>query len=252
MFLVDMDPQPPLAAYPSQRIGPAVDVTDCGLASGCGIDWVSISPSGRYGVVAYTGDHIRVYDVNATTLALTPRSMPSTYANCSGTAAQGFIYDLGHADLALDPFDNQEDVLVGQEHCGNAGSTVAGMVIGGVVLARLRDGAITSLTDPANEAYPSHVSTRNVDRPGWAYVTYQAAPGKRFSDEIVAVKLDGSKAVERYAQVHTDPSGCYLCEAHAVPSRDGRRVLWASNWVANSGGTGRATVVQAYIVDSHP
>ena len=255
VFVVDMDPQLPLAAYPSQRVGPATDVTDCGLASGCATDWVSVSPSGRYVVVAYNGDRIRVYDVNPATLALTPRPMPATYPNCSGTAAQGFIYDLGHADMTLNPFDNQEDVLVGQEHCHNAGETVNGLLIGGVVMARLRDGAITALTDPTNEAYPDHVSTRNFDRPGWAYVTYYPAPGTRFNDEIVAVKLDGSKSVERYAQTHTDATGCYRCEAQAVPSRDGRRTLWASNWVANSGGTGTATTVQAYIVsrtDSSP
>ena len=43
---------------------------------------------------------------------------------------------------------------------------------------------ITSLTKPANEAYPYHISTRNYDRPGWAYVSYWPAPGRRFSDEI--------------------------------------------------------------------
>ncbi len=252
MFVVDMDPQPPLAPYPSQRIGPTRDVTDCALPGGCAVDWASVSPSGRYVVVSYSGDHVRVYDVDPGTLTLTPRPMPSIYPNCSGTAAQGFIYDVGHADMTLDPFDNQEDILVGQEHCGNAGHTVAGQLLGGVLLVRLRDGAITALSDPTNEAYPSHVSTRNYDRLGWAYVTYSPAPGKRFNDEIVAVKLDGSKAVERYAHTHTDATGCYVCEAHAVPSRDGRRVLWASNWIANSGGTGTATVVQAYVVETRP
>src|SRR3989442_1687254 len=148
------------------------DVTDCGLTSGCAIDWVSVSPSGRYVVVAYSGDRIRVYDVDAATLTLTPRPMPAIYPNCGGTAAQGFIYDLGHADMTLNPFDNQEDVLVGQEHCQNAGKAVAGVLIGGVAMARRRDARITSLTEPPNEAYPSHISTRNFDRPGWAYVTY--------------------------------------------------------------------------------
>ncbi len=252
MFVVDMDPQPPFAAYPSQRIGPAADASDCGLSAGCAIDWVSVSPSGRYVVVAYTSTRVRVYDLDPNTLALTPRSMPAVYPNCGGTAVQGFIYDLGHADLTLNPFDNQEDVLVGQEHCHNAGKVVNGLLIGGVVMARLRDGAITPLTDPANEAYPDHISTRNTDRPGWAYVTYYPGVGKRFGDEIIAVKLDGSKQVERYAHTHTDATGCYSCEAQAVPSRDGLRIMWASNWMTNSGATGTATVIQAYIVDTRP
>src|SRR3989441_9757132 len=123
-------------------------------------------------------------------------------------------------------------------------------LIGRVMMVRLRDGAITPLTDPTHEAYPEHISTRNYDRPGWAYVSYYPAPGRRFSDEVVAVKLDGSKAVERFAHLHTDVSGCYRCEAHAVPSRDGRRVLWASNWMIAGANTGRRSLIQAYVVEA--
>ena len=249
-FVVDMDPQPPLAPYPHRRIGPPEEFTsDCGLPGGCPANWVSISPSGRYVVVNYHGDHLRVYDVNPTTLAATPRPMPTIYPNCSGAAANGFIYDLGHQDLTLNPFDNGEDVIIGQEHCGNRGKKVAGALIGGVLMVRLRDGGITSLTNPANEAYPYHISTRNYDRPGWAYVSYWPAPGRRFSDEIVAVKLDGSGIVERYAHTHTETQGCYRCEAHAVPARDGRRVLWASNWIG-SGRAGSRSLIEAYVVDA--
>src|SRR5262252_6561606 len=110
MFVVDMDPQPPYAPYPNRRIGPAVDVSQCGLAGGCTIDWVSISPSGKYAVVSYDGDHPRVFDVDPTTLALTPHPESSGSPRCSGTAAAGYLYDLGHADLALNPFDHDADV----------------------------------------------------------------------------------------------------------------------------------------------
>lgn len=241
-FVVDMDPQPPFAPYPSSRIGPMTDLTDCGIGS-CTIDWVSVSPSGKYVVVSYDGDYVRVYDVNPGTLALTPRPMPLVHANCHGTAAKGFIYDLGHADMALNPFDNNEDVLIGQEHCGNRGSTVSGVLVGGVMMVRLRDGAIKPLTHPSNEAYPYHISTRNYDRPGWAYVTYWPAAGKRFNDEIIAVRMDGSFAVERLAHTRSNSSGCYRCEPHGVPSRDGKRVIFASNW-------GSSTLVQGYVVDT--
>jgi len=250
-FVVDMDPQPPFVPYPDRRIGPPVDFTsDCGLPNGCPANWVSIAPSGKYVVVNYHGDRLRVYDVNPKTLAATPRAMPTVYPNCSGTAVKGFIYDLGHQDLTMDPFDFNEDVIVGQEHCGNRGKTVAGVLIGGVMMVRLRDGKITALTNPTNEAYPYHVSTRNYDRPGWAYVSYWPAPGRRFNDEIVAVKLDGSGAVERYAHTRTETSECYRCEAHAVPARGGNRVLWASNWIANGAGARSKWVIQAYIVDA--
>jgi hypothetical protein len=209
-------------------------------------------------VVNYHGDHLRVYDVNAGTLAITPRPMPTTYPKCSGTASNGFIYDLGHQDMALNPFDHNEDVIIGQEHCGNRGQRLAGgrILVGGVMMVRLRDGAITALTTPTNEAYPYHISTRNYDRPGWAYVSYWPSAGGRgrFSDEIIAVRMDGSGTVERYAHTRTETAGCYRCEAHAVPSRDGKRIVWASTWGTKPrpGGAGGAAppVVQAYVVDA--
>ena len=250
LFVVDMDPQPPYAAYPSQRIGPAYDViADCGLGS-CSIDWVTISASGKYAVVSYNGDFPRIFDVNPATLALTPRPMPAASPRCSGTAANGFVYDLGHADVALNPFDNNEDVLVGQEHCGNRGSTVDGQLMGSVVMVRMRDGAVTSLTDPRNsEVYAHHISTRNLDRPGWVYVGYYNLSGK-YGDEIIAVKMDGSKSVQRFSHKHSVHSGCYRCENHAVPSRDGRRVLFASNWASDCTVCGGSSDIKAYVVDA--
>jgi len=243
MFVVDMDPQPPLAPYPNKRIGPAVALPG-------NVDWVTISPSGKYAVAQVTSGPAQVFDVDPATLALTPRPMPAIYPGCGGTAAGGWIYDVGHADLTLDPFDNNEDVIVGRENCGNRGKVVGGQLIGKIVSVRLRDGVMRSLTDPTNEADPRHVSTRSYDRPGWAYVSYYPQPGTRFNDEIVAVKLDGSGAVERLAHMHSDANGCYRCEPHAVPSRDGLRVLWASNWMINGAGTGTATLTQAYVLDS--
>jgi hypothetical protein len=246
-FVVDMDPEPPFAPYPNSRIGPPIDTSDCGLTEGCRMTWASISPSGRYAVVHYRGDRERVYDVNPATLELTPRPMPKAYAGCQGAVAKGFIYELGHADMTRNPFDNDEDVIVGQEHCRNRGKTVDGKLMGGVVMVRLRDGMITPLTDPHKEAYPDHISAQGTDRPGWVYVSYfPGENGKRFNDEIVAVKLDGSKTVQRFCHKRSVSKGCYRCESHGVPSRDGERVLFASNWNNPSG------PIQAYIVDARP
>ena len=56
-------------------------------------------------------------------------------------------------------------------------------------------------------------------------------------------------AVERFAHTRTETSGCYRCEAHATPSRDGRRVVWASIWSDRANSTARP-IIQAYIVDA--
>src|SRR5206468_5155383 len=85
--------QPPFAPYPNQRIGPALDVS-----SGGSIDWAGMSASGKYAVVSYNGDYPRVFDVNTSTLALTPHPMSTSSYRCHGSASDGFIYALGHAD----------------------------------------------------------------------------------------------------------------------------------------------------------
>ena len=249
IYVLDMDPQPPFAPYPNQRIGPALDVSNCGL-SDCSIDWSGMSASGKYAVVSYNGDNPRVFDVNASTLALTPHAMSTSSFRCQGTAAGGYVYSLGHADVAVNPFDNNEDVLVGRDQCFPSSGQVNGVVVSNVMMARLRDGQITALTDPNNEAFASHVSTRNINRPGWAYVDYEVENGKRFSAEVIAVKLDGSKAVQRFAHEHSAFSGCYRCEPHASPSPDGRRIIFASNWADHCSTCGSSSDIKDYVIDA--
>lgn len=244
MFIVDMDPQAPYASYAdgnNNRIGPVLDVSDCGLKD-CDIDWVSVSPSGKYAVVS-NNDQLRVFDIDPNTLALTPRPMPINSAQClNHDPAKGYILDLGHADMTLNPFDNNEDVIIGQRRSW-CSKTVNGTKMGSVIMVRLKDNTVTTLTNPDNEAFAHHISARNYDRPGWVYVSYYPYQEKKriFNDEIVAIKIDGSQTVERLAHKHTKNNDCYRCEAHAVPSRDGRRALWA---------TGTESDIKAYVVDT--
>src|SRR5213595_1458141 len=63
IYVVDMDPKPPFARYPNQRMGPALDISSCGVSS-CTLDWASVSASGKYGVVSYSGDNERVFDID--------------------------------------------------------------------------------------------------------------------------------------------------------------------------------------------
>ena len=254
MFVVDMDPQPPFAPWPARRIGPVYTFPPCSLSvtspANCAIGSLSISPSGRYIDLKYSGgtdttaDLHRIFDVDPATLAISPRPMDAAALRCGSfqDRVNGWVFPLKHADLATDPFDSGEDVLVGGRSC-------PGSNLGRVVKVRLRDGQVTALTDPADEAAVSHVSTRNVGRPGWAYVSYFRAPGKRFNGEIVAVKLDGSGTVEDWVHYHGLTPGCYRCEAHPVPSRDGRRVLFASNWATDCGDScGAASEIKDYVV----
>ncbi len=265
MCVVDMDPQPPFDPYPNKRIGPTYTGAP---VSGYRYDWASVSPSGKYVVVAYdepNTDHLRLFDVNQDTLAISirptpPGSLRCTNASpCSGeAAADGWIYHLGHADMTLNPFDANEDVIVGQirngKYCPQTNNE--GVALGSVVMVRLKDNKVIRATIPGNEADAQHISTRSYNRPGWAYVSYKRNEGGyRFRDEIIAVKLDGSGTVERYAHTHSNPNSpyCYRCEVHGVPSPDGRRVIFASDWTINCGSNcGSQLNPQAYVMETTP
>ena len=176
------------------------------------VDWVSISASGNYLVLngqikGQTSDQTQVYDLLGTKVG----SLWEQHGRPS------------HYDLTID--DAGDDVAVGGSRSGPDD--------GRVIKRRLSDGKITVLTAGG---YASHTSTRNVNRPGWAYVTYQhrGPTWPPYWDEVDAVKLDGSMAVERIARLHTKRTD-YLTESHAVPSPDGNRVLWASDWEAAKG-----------------
>ena len=259
VVIVDMDPQSPLASYDSgnKRIGPVYDlVTNCGLAT-CTADHLYISPSGKYLEVTYEGDHPRIFDVNPDTLAITPHAMPSNSPECSGQdPAKGYVFDLGHEAAEANPFDNNEEVLIGQLRgwcpktvTNSDGTSVS---LGQTVMVRMKDNYVTTLTTPGNEAYSYHNSALNYwNRPGWVYVSHWPGSGTRFNDEIIAIKLDGSKSVQRFVHDHTDTNSCYRCEAHPVPSRDGKRIIFASSWTLNCGtGCGSQSNPQAYVVDA--
>jgi hypothetical protein len=255
MFVVDMDPKPPFAPWPNQRIGPLHRLVPCDVnpedpSGDCRVGNVSISPSGRYVDVKFaastdtTQDMHRIFAVDPVTLELSPQSMDPASLRCGSFEARtdGWIYPLKHADMALDPFDGDEDVIIGGRSC-------PGSRLGRVVKVRLRDGRVTALTDPTNEPSFQHASARNLERPGWVYVGYYKADGRKYSDEIVAVKLDGSGTVERYAHKRSVSSDCYRCESHPVPSRDGQRILFASNWAEDCGaGCGSTSDIKDYVV----
>jgi hypothetical protein len=103
-----------------------------------------------------------------------------------------------------------------------------------VIKRRLEDGLATDLA-PYGEA--THASLRNIDRPGWVFLSYtgtyeevakhpQWAP---FYQEVVALRIDGSGETRRIVQIH-NPKADYWSETHATPSPDGSQVIWSSNW----------------------
>ena len=112
----------------------------------------------------------------------------------------------------------------------------------------LKDGRKTRLLSKMEWWFFSHISCRNLDSPGWCFVsTYDGdghlkdspATWAAFENEIFALRLDGSGQVRRIAHHHsrryspTTPDSdrsVYWAEPHATVSRYGTRVLFGSNW----------------------
>ncbi|MFN8112920.1 MAG: hypothetical protein U0R51_06945 [Solirubrobacterales bacterium] len=116
-----------------------------------------------------------------------------------------------------------------------------------LVSADLEDGTRTRLLPADRMGYPIHISCRNVERPGWVYVSEFAdrgAPRLANRDSLLAVSLDGSGTVERFGHEFRSNRSAYVREPHAVPSRDGSRVLWASDWQCPHG------PVYAYVAEA--
>ncbi len=82
-----------------------------------------------------------------------------------------------------------------------------------------------------------HVSGRNIKRPGWIYLSVfdnSATAGRPGHDQVVAVKTDGSGVVEVFAFSHHTNTSNYAMQPQAVPSPDGTRVLFATEWGSSS------------------
>lgn len=101
-----------------------------------------------------------------------------------------------------------------------------------VLTVRLADGAVTEQL--RLDWVGSSISCRNTDRPGWCYLSDGAvdAPRARTGgfDEVYSVRLDGSRTVERFAHAQQSRGAASEWTTLAVPSRDGTRVVWGSDW----------------------
>lgn len=204
-------------------------------------DWVSISPKGNYVVIDYaTTDSSRYNGVE-----VYDRMMNFLWQRPLGA---------GHSDLGID--ENGDEVLVMDYYDPYSNSTW-------VKKFRLSDGKETNLLE-FHWSFDAHVSCRNTLRPGWCYISTFDGEGRLaddsttwlpFEDEIFALKLDGSGAVQRIAHHHsrrfspTTPdrdNSVYYAEPHATVNRDGSRIVFGSNWRMN---VETDSSVDAYLVD---
>ncbi|RXJ45969.1 Ig-like domain-containing protein [Gelidibacter gilvus] len=181
------------------------------------VDWVSVSQSGQFVVILYHnrggGEYQGAKSYN--------RQMKNEVH---------LINSSEHADLGYDMAGNEVYVSVGRYEGHSLSYT------------RLDNGFTKGLWKSAwkpgdRGIAGAHASTRNLKRPGWAYIsTDQQAHDPLVYDapkEIFAIRLDNSETIERFGKHHTKFDGSkspYNHETHPVPNRDGTKVIFASNW----------------------
>ncbi len=108
-----------------------------------------------------------------------------------------------------------------------------------IVAIRLDSGRKTILLKDSQMSWYIHVSCRNVDRPGWAYLTEFADKNTQVRKPnyqlAFAVKIDGSGMVEHFAHVHHSATIAYDRSPFGVPSRDGSKIMFRSDWEDGGG-----------------
>jgi hypothetical protein len=174
-------------------------------------DYCSISPSGRYVFCANTTssgiDIAYIFTVDGAQLQQwTEHHRP------------------GHGDMTIDADGN--DVYVGISKSDPDKYHI--------IKRRLNDGAVTDLA-PYGDS--QHASIRNINRPGWVFVSYGGSysdvagypNGAPFYQEVIALRIDGSGEVRRVVQTRNVKND-YWSETHASPSPDGSQIIWSSNW----------------------
>jgi hypothetical protein len=125
-----------------------------------------------------------------------------------------------HHDLGYDT--NGQEVIVVTSDTSSA-----------LIMRRLSDGGTTELIPASQMSWNIHVSCRNLNRPGWAYVSEFRGDVDIVKDNtqrVMAVKLDGSGTVQNFAHEHRSDVYAYERAAMAVPNRDGSQVMFASDW----------------------
>jgi hypothetical protein len=194
---------------------PDIDVAAQGIGD---LDWAGVSPSGAYVFLFGTIDGVW--------------GRSKTFARASLTLhAYWTDHPTGHADLGRDAAGN--DVLFGGANGGPYSSRF--------IARRLADGGVTVLTPGLS--YDWHASNRNTARWGWGYAITNNRTGKAVDAEVYALKLDG-QGIERFGH-HRSNITDYDAYPFAVPSPDGKRIAFRSNWGAAGG-----RPVATYVLDT--
>ncbi len=178
------------------------------------VDWVSVSQSGNYVVIMW--NHNTTSDSNPYIENGNSHYGVEVY-NTVDMQFQNRIIKYGnHGDLGY--ATDGSEVLV----------QFYGMYGGGTLYMHKLDGTESNIVLSTNPDFgvAGHVSCRNINRPGWAYITH-SMPAQ--SGQMVAVKLDNSGEVEHFGH-HFSSATSYNQAAMAVASPNGDLICFKSDF----------------------
>lgn len=199
-------------------VGVVIDLTAAGLVSG-GLDWVSVSPLGGY--VVAEGD-----------FGLGRQDTRKIWNRSTGAFLTTWSDYLGqHFDMGADSSSNE--VLFS--------ATGQSPITKHWYARRLDNGTVSDRTPLGVTSYNWHVSNRDNLRLNWGLGVTNDRTNMPFDGEIYMLRLSGTQAVERWGK-HRAINVAYNDAPHPVPSPDGRRIVFSSNW-GTSGGP-----IQAYVL----
>lgn len=187
-----------------------------GAIDGAILNNISMSQSGNYVVIQYqasgSADRQGFWVLDPT----------NNLANLRNVSPRlGSHYDLGYDTAG-------NEVIVIQDDSSRA-----------LIMRRLDNGTKTVLLGEDKMSWPIHISTRCLNRPGWAYISSFSAsyaePDKPNYQLVFAVELDpnaaGDSWVNMFAwQQHSITNEVYERMPMTTCNRDGSKVMWASDW----------------------
>ncbi len=190
------------------------------------------------GYPASGGKHIVVYDLVAKSV-VADRVAPSGTDNAQISRKGNYVVVVGATTRRYTRNLASSIQLYPYGHHGDNALDASGTEIfvannaPGVKSFRLSDGKATLLLGGTTAFEYGHVSGRSIHRPGWVYLSVydnSATAGRPGRDQVVALKTDGSGTVEVFGFSHHTNTSNYAMQPHAVPSPDGRHVIFASEW----------------------
>ena len=201
------------------------------------IDWVSVSQSGNYlGIMwnhNYTSDSNPYVDNNGAS-----HYGVEMYNTTDLNYLRRLVRYGNHGDFGFAPDGSEVFVQFYGWVQGENGS----------VFSYHLDGSAVDiiLTNKTFETNGSHISCRNILRPGWAYlntVNYDGGHGR-----MLAVKLDGSKIIENFGHSFEKSGDDFYAYAAPVPNPTGTKIMFMSNFGDNSSSS-KICIYEAYSID---